>query len=129
MEVKDLMYMKNWVVVGDVKNENKYANKILKALKERGYNVSGIHYAGGASIFKSLKEVPYNIDVIDLCINPVKGYEYIKEAKDLGIKHILIQPGAESEEILNYCKENYIEVFQDCALVQLRKIEEGKAER
>lgn len=126
MEARDLMYMKNWVVIGDVKNESKYAYKILKALEEKGYNVSGVHFAGGTSIYKSLKEVPYDIDVIDLCINPIKGFEYMKEAKKLAIKYVLIQPGAESDEILEYCKKNDIEAFKDCALVQLRKIEEGK---
>jgi len=129
MEVKDIMYLKNWVVIGDVKNESKYAHKILRALKEGGYNVSGVHPAGGDSIHKSLKEVPYNIDVVDLCINPIKGLEYMKEAEELGIKYVLIQPGAESNEILDYCKENEIRAFQDCALVQLRKIEEGREER
>ena len=45
----------------------------------------------------------------------------MKEAEELGIKYVLIQPGAESNEILNYCKENSITAFEDCALVQLRK--------
>jgi uncharacterized protein len=127
MEVRDLMYFKNWVVIGDVTNETKYANKILRKLKESNYNVSGIHPKGGDSVCKSIKDVPYNIDVIDLCINPIKGIEYLKEANDMRIKYVLIQPGAESEEILNYCKENSITAFENCALVQLREIENGIA--
>mgnify|MGYP003297504316 CR=1 FL=1 len=64
----------------------------------------------------------FDIDVIDLCINPKLGLEFIKEAKELGIKNVLIQPGAESDEILEYCKENNINAIEDCALVQLRSI-------
>lgn len=33
-----------------------------------------------------------------------------------------VQPGAESEEILTYCRENNINVIENCALVQLRSL-------
>ena len=81
MLAKDFLDFKNWCVVGDVGNEKKYAYRILNKLKENGYNSFGVSLKEGENIFKSLKEVPYNIEVIDLCINPVKGIEFIKEAK------------------------------------------------
>lgn len=121
MGTKDFLTFKNWCVVGDVGNEKKYAYKILNKLNEKGYNVVGVSLKGGENIFKSLSEVPYNIAVIDLCINPVKGIEFIKEAKSLGINKVLIQPGAESEEILNFCKENGICSIEGCVLVELSR--------
>lgn len=122
MGIKELINLKNWVVIGDVSNESKYAYKILNKFKEKGYLVSGIHPKGGEGIYKTIKEVPYNIDAIDLCINSKLGIKFIKEAKDLGIKNVLIQPGAESDEILNYCRENSINAIENCALVQLRNL-------
>lgn len=122
MDIKELIKINNWVVIGDVGNESKYAYKILNKFKEKGYIVSGVHPKGGNEIYKSLKEVPYKINAIDLCINSKLGLEYLKEAKNLGIKNILIQPGAESEEILNYCKENNINAIENCALVQLNSL-------
>ncbi|HAT4338057.1 TPA: CoA-binding protein [Clostridium perfringens] len=121
MGAKDFLTFKNWCVVGDVGNEKKYAYKILNKLNEKGYNVVGVSLKGGENIFKSLSEVPYNIEVIDLCINPIKGIEFIKEAKILGINKVLIQPGAESEEVLNFCKENGICAIEGCALVELSR--------
>lgn len=121
MLAKDFLNFKNWCVIGDVGNEKKYAYRILNKLKENEYNVVGVSLKGGENIFKSLSEVPYNIEVIDLCINPVKGIEFIKEAKALGINKVLIQPGAESEEILNFCKENGICSIEGCALVELSR--------
>ncbi|WP_238886524.1 CoA-binding protein [Clostridium sp. YIM B02551] len=118
MNATELLNFKNWVVVGDVTNESKYAAKILKKLKSRGFNVEGVH-PKGEGIYKTLKEVPYKIDVIDLCINPISGIKFIEEAKTLNIKYILIQPGAESREILDYCKENDIVAIEGCALVAL----------
>lgn len=122
MDIKELIKINNWVVIGDVGNESKYAYKILNKFKEKGYIVSGVHPKGGNEIYKSLNEVPYKINAIDLCINSKLGLEYLKEAKNLGIENVLIQPGAESEEILNYCKENNLNAIENCALVQLRSL-------
>lgn len=121
MLAKDFLDFKNWCVVGDVGNEKKYAYRILNKLKENGYNAFGVSLKDGENIFKSLKEVSCNIEVIDLCINPIKGIEFIKEAKTLGINKVLIQPGAESEEVLNFCKENDICAIEGCALVELSR--------
>ncbi|MBS6006047.1 MAG: CoA-binding protein [Clostridium baratii] len=119
MESKNIIDFKNWVVIGDVTNPLKYANKILNKFKSKNYNVCGVHPNGGDHVYKTLSEVPYKIDAIDLCINPKLGLEFVKEANTLGIKNILIQPGAESYDILNYCNENNINAIEGCALVKL----------
>lgn len=123
MTAADMMEFKNWVVVGDVVNEDKYAYKILKKLKNSGYNVEGLHPKSKTEeIYTSLKDVPYKIDVIDLCINPNKGIEIIKEAATLKIDKVLIQPGAGSNEIKEYCINAGIKVVDGCALVELSNI-------
>lgn len=123
MNAGTMMEYKNWVVVGDVLNESKYASRILRALNNADYNTSGVNpRVESNEAYKALKDVPFKIDIVDLCINPRNGIEIVKETKELGIDKIMIQPGAESNEILSYCRENNIEAVQDCALVQLRKI-------
>ena len=119
MSVEIFRTFNNWVVIGDISNESKYAHKILKKLKNNGLNANGVHPKGVNKIFKSLKEVPYKIEAIDLCINSAEGLKYIKEANSLGIKNILIQPGAESKDILDYCIKNNLNAVQGCALVDL----------
>lgn len=122
MILKEMMNMKNWIVIGDVVNESKYAYKIIRALEEKNYRVSGVSIKDGENVYKTLKEVPFKIEVIDLCVNPKFGINYVKEAKEYGVKYILIQPGAGSLEILEYCKENGIYAVENCALVQLRNL-------
>lgn len=119
MEARELIKEKNWVVIGDVTNTTKYAYKILEKLKLKGHVVAGVHPKEGEGVYKTLKEIPYKIDAIDLCINPKLGLEFIKEAKNIGINKILIQPGAESPDIIDYCNENNIVAIQGCALVEL----------
>lgn len=120
MEAQQLLNHKNWAVVGDVLNSSKYAHRILGSLEEAGFNVVGVNPRDtSGKIYKSLAEVPYNIEVIDLCINSITGAAIMKEAHESGIKKVLIQPGAESDEILEYCKNNDIIAIEGCALVEL----------
>lgn len=119
----DFLKYKNWVVIGDALSSTKYANRILNELKDNGYNVSGIHPKDESGLlYKSLSQVPYKIEVIDLCINPKYGIQFIKEADKLGIKNILIQPGAESSEIIKYSQQNKMNAIEGCALVALSSI-------
>ena len=43
----------------------------------------------------------------------------MEEAYSLGINKILIQPGAESEDILSFCAEKGIMAIEGCALEEL----------
>lgn len=118
MILKKIMEKKNWVVIGDVTNPEKYAHKILNRLKEKGYQADGVHPKGGKGVYKTLSEIKKPIEVIDLCIHPKLGIGYVKEAATLtGIEYILIQPGAESDEIIAFCEENNLKCFKGCALV------------
>ncbi|WP_125154190.1 CoA-binding protein [Clostridium rectalis] len=118
MEAQELLEYRNWVVVGDVLNEQKYAYRILNTLKQSGFNVEGVNPNSGV-IYNSLTQINYKIDVIDLCINPIEGLKIIQEANLLSINKILIQPGAESEELLSFCKEKGIIAIEGCVLVEL----------
>lgn len=119
MEARELINEMNWVVIGDVTNTTKYAYKILEKFKSKGRKVVGVHPKGGDGVYKMLSEVPYKIEAIDLCINPKLGLEFIKEAKLMGISKVLMQPGAGSQDIINYCNENNIVAVEGCALVEL----------
>ncbi|WPC41888.1 CoA-binding protein [Clostridium sp. JS66] len=120
MIAHELLNYKNWVVVGDVLKEEKYAFKILNQLKNAGFNVEGVNPRDTTGkVYKSLGEVPFDIDVIDLCINPVAGLRIVQDAESLNIKKILIQPGAGSTDILSLCKNKGIIAIEGCALVEL----------
>ena len=122
LKASEFLEYKDWVVVGDVLNRLKYAYKILSSLKEAGFNVVGLNPSvKNEEAYSSLGDIPYKIEVLNLCINPIKGIEILKEAHELKIDKVLIQPGAESDEILNFCRENGIQAIEGCTLVELRK--------
>jgi predicted CoA-binding protein len=122
MQAHELLNYKNWVVVGDVLNRSKYASRIQAALKAADFNAEGVNPRDTTeTIFKALKDVPYKIEVVDLCINPITGLKIVEEAVELGIDKLLIQPGAESVDIIKYCKDNGITAIEGCALVELNQ--------
>lgn len=119
---EEMMEFKNWAVVGDVLNSEKYAYKIVNRLKKENYNVFKVNPRSNSDqVYKSLKDIKEKIDVIDLVIHPKVGIKVLAEAKEVGINKVLIQPGAESEEILQYCQKNNMHAFQGCVLVELSK--------
>ncbi|MBU3093125.1 CoA-binding protein [Clostridium sp. CM028] len=123
MDASQFLNYKNWVVVGDVLNPSKYAYKILNSLKKHGFNVVGVNPSiENEGIYTTLSDIPYKVEVLDLCINPYKGIKILHEAHDLKIDKVLIQPGAESPEIINFCKSSGMQVIDGCALVELSKI-------
>jgi predicted CoA-binding protein len=60
-----------------------------------------------------------NVEVLDLCIHPSLGLAVVKQTTALGIRNVFIQPGAESNEILDYCQKEKLNVHQSCVLREL----------
>ena len=115
MELKEIMEQKVFAVIGNTLDKEKYAYKIKNAMLEHGYTV----YAVGKEL-ASINDVPEELDIIDLCINPVKGLALIKECKK-SFKCIVIQPGAESPELLSYLDERRLPYIQGCLLVGISR--------
>lgn len=113
MDLKEIMAKKKFAVVGDTLNPEKYAYKIKTGLQKHGYTV----YAVGKEL-KSLNDIPDDIEIIDLCINPDKGFELIQECnKDF--ECIVIQPGADNEDLLKYLGDNNLPYVNSCLLLGL----------
>ena len=111
MDLKEIMEEKTFVVLGNTIDEDKYAYKIKNKLIEKNYNVYAV-----SKELESINEVDADDFILDLCINPIKGLEYLKESKKK-IKAVLIQPGAISDDIINFLNEKKIPYLEGCALV------------
>ena len=114
MDLRKVMEQKTFAVVGDTLNEEKFAFKIKDGLISHGYKAYGV-----GKEYKSINDIPEDIDVIDLCTNAIRGLETIKECKK-NFKAIVIQPGAEGEELIKYLNDNNISYIEDCVLVGLK---------
>lgn len=100
----------------------KYGHKIFKDLLKAGYDVVGVNPKGGKilnqDIFSSLEEVSRNTELLIIVLPPTIGIQVVREAKKLGINNIWLQPGAQSNEIIQYAKANNINLIHDqCFMV------------
>ncbi len=115
----------NYVVVGASENQEKYGFKVLADLKSAGYKVFPVNpKAGellGLKVYKSLSEISKNIDVVIFVVPPKVGEQVILEVKNLGIKKVWLQPGSESQKIIDFCKENGIECIHNACIMIERK--------
>ena len=110
MDLETVMSQQSFAIVGDTRNPEKYACKIRNAMVAAGYTV----YAVGKEL-PSLNDLPEPVDIIDLCIHPAKGLKLLMENQKT-CRCVVIQPGAESPEILDYLHQAGIPFLQSCLL-------------
>ncbi len=124
MRAREALEKKKWAVVGDVTNKSKYAYDIAEKLIEKDHVVYKVDPRGcnDPNVLKSLKEIPEEVDMVNLVVRSNMGIDIVKEMKELGLEHVFIQPGASSKEILDYCEENNIEVIRGCVLAEYRNL-------
>ena len=113
MQLNDIMQNQNFVVLGNTIEEEKYAAKIKNNLIKNNYTAVGV-----SKELKSINDVDYDIDVLVLCIHPSQTLRYLTECNKQ-IKSVVIQPGAESEEIYEYLNSKNIPWINGCVLVGL----------
>ena len=113
--IKDFLAQKVFAVVGASSNEKKYGNIIFKNLVSRGYKVYPVNprldMLDGVKAYPSVSAIPEKVDVVDVVVPPKLTEELVKECKKLGITRVWMQPGAESDAAVKYCKENGIGVI------------------
>ncbi|MDK2970685.1 MAG: uncharacterized protein PWP23_440 [Candidatus Sumerlaeota bacterium] len=115
--------MKKWAVVGASPKPARYSHKIMQLLRERGFDVYPVRPAvseiDGLKVYPSIAAIPEKVDVVDMVVNPEAGLKAMEEIRDAGIKYVWLQPGAESEEIHAFARENGITAIDACVLAVL----------
>jgi predicted CoA-binding protein len=112
-------------VVGATNDKTKFGNIIYKDLKSKGVNVVGINPRAttidGDPCYKTIHQIKVRPDILNFVLPPKLGLEVIKEAVSLGYDNYWLQPGAESEEIIQFLKDNGKNYLAHaCVMVELR---------
>jgi len=114
-----------FAVVGVSKNENKYGNKVYKDLKSAGYRVYPVNPKEteilGDQCYKDLYHLPEKPDVVNIVTPPEVTKRIVQDCKKIGIDKIWLQPGAESDEIIAYCKKNSMLCVHDVCVMMQKK--------
>lgn len=125
-QIPDFVNRRVWAVVGASEDRSKFGNRIFRDLRDAGYTVYPVNPKGGefegAKVYPSLAELPQPPEVIDLVVPPAVTEQVVKEAHELGLTRVWMQPGAESEAAIAFCREHGIQVVHGaCAMVWKRR--------
>lgn len=121
--VEKTINLRRWAVVGASDKPDRYSYKIVKLLQERGYEVFPVSpkltELLGLKVYPSIAAIPATVDVVDMVVNPATGMKAMEEIADAGIRHVWLQPGAESDEIHAFAESRGIEAVDACILAVL----------
>lgn len=74
----------------------------------------------GQKVYSDIELIEERLDAVSFIVNPKIGYEILKKADKKNVKIVWFQPGAESEKIIEYCKENGIDcIYNACVLADM----------
>ena len=65
----------------------------------------------GVKCYKNIKDIPYQVDVVNVVTPPLVTEKIIRECHEKAIKRIWLQPGAESGAIIKFCRNNDMSVI------------------
>lgn len=117
----------SFAVIGVSQNQRKFGRIIYDEMKRRGYPVVGVNphpfEEDGITLFPRLAEIAPPPAAIIVVVPPEVTNGIVREAHELKIGHVWIQPGAESDEAITFCRESGINVIHgDCVLLHLQPV-------
>jgi len=112
-------------VVGASPRRHKYGNKVLRCYQQNGRRVIPVNpreqEVEGVACVASVLDLPDEVQSISVITPPPVTERVVDEAIRKGIKHVWMQPGAESDRAVAACEAAGISVIADgsCVLVVL----------
>jgi predicted CoA-binding protein len=112
-------------VVGASTDRAKYGNRVLRAYLQAGRPVHPVNPKAaeveGLKAFPDLRSLPEAVHGISVITPPAVTEKVVEEAAELGIRHVWLQPGAESDAAVARAEQAGINVIADgsCVLIVL----------
>jgi predicted CoA-binding protein len=112
-------------VVGASPRRHKYGNKVLRCYQQNGRRAIPVNpredEVEGVSCVASVLDLPDDVHSISVITPPAVTERVVAEAIRKGIRHVWMQPGAESDKAVADCVTAGINVIADgsCVLVVL----------
>lgn len=112
-----------WAVVGASEDRAKYGNKVLRAYFQTGREAWPVNPRAeeieGREAYASLADLPSVPRAISIITPPKVTEKVVAQAAELGVEHVWMQPGAQSDDAVAAAEEAGMGVIADgsCLLV------------
>jgi predicted CoA-binding protein len=98
----------SFAVVGASTDRSKYGNKVLRCYQQHGRKAFPVNPKApeveGLPAYPSLAALPEPVPAISVITPPAATEQVVREAHAAGVKHVWMQPGAESDEAIRAAK-------------------------
>ena len=114
-----------WAVAGASSNRAKFGNKVLRTYLQHGMEVYPINPRAeeleGVTCYPDVASLPPGVRGLSIITPPAITEQIVEQAAEAGIRHLWMQPGAESEAAIDRAEELGLEVIAGgpCILVEL----------
>ncbi len=112
---------KTVAVIGASSNPRKFGNRAVKAFRRQGYTVIPINpnepEVEGLKTFASVLDVPGPIDMATVYLPPSVGERVIEEIAKKNIPEVWINPGAESDALIEKAHALNLKPIVACSIV------------
>lgn len=113
----------SFAVVGASRDRAKYGNKVLRSYIQAGRRVYAVNPKAdeieGLTAYPDLASLPERVHGVSIITPPAVTLAVVEEAARAGIRHLWMQPGAESDEAIRRADELGLELIHSgpCVLV------------
>ncbi|HDP34754.1 MAG TPA: CoA-binding protein [Candidatus Hydrogenedentes bacterium] len=115
--------MPSIAIVGASTDRSKYGNKATRAFAQGGWTVYPVNpkvdAVEGLQAYKRLADIPGPIDRVSLYVPPQVGLAMIEEIAAAAPKEFFLNPGSESEELVEAAKARGLTPVQACSIVNI----------
>lgn len=108
-------------VIGASNDRRKFGNRAVRAFGRKGYTVVPINpherQVEGLKAYGSVLDVPGPIDMATMYLPPEAGERVLEEIAKKGIPEVWINPGAESDALLERARALALAPIVACSIV------------
>ena len=113
--------MKTVAVIGASNDRAKFGNKAVRAFRQQGYTVYPVNpkekEIEGLAAYQSILDVPVRPQMVSVYVPPPVLVNILPDIAAKGCDELWLNPGAESEEVLDEAKRLGLKVVQACSIM------------
>jgi len=110
-------------IIGASLDRGKFGNKSVRAHLQEGWEVYPVNPRGGeiegVKVYASVREIPVKIDRVSLYLPPERGLALLDDIAALEPAEFFVNPGAESDELIDRARELGLDPIIACSIVDL----------
>jgi hypothetical protein len=115
--------MPSVAIIGASSARHKFGNKAVRAFLRQGWTVYPVNpnepVIEGLTSYPSVTAIPGPVDRASLYLPPAIGIDVLDEIQRKGIRELWVNPGAESDALIEKAERLGLETIQACSIVDI----------